>query len=167
MTILNIMKLLGDIIQDYMLLTDKQVIIYTSDFVAPKDTSLYIVISYSGNSSNILALKSEFDDSTLKETMSAVSHERFTIDIVSKSWDSADRLYEILMALKCQNSVSLQEKNNISIWREGKTLDLSGIEGSGALHRYQIPVIISNIQNKTSAVDYFDKFTDPTVQTEE
>jgi hypothetical protein len=167
MTIKAAMILLGDIIQKYMSLEDDQIVLYSSDWKIPDDNRMYIIISYSGTSQNILNIKSEFNSADNTETMSMAAHERFTVDIMQSGDEILETVQKIFFALKCQNSISLQETNNISIWREGKAIDLTAIEGAGALRRYQIPVIISNVQSNKTAVDYFDKFAQPQTQTED
>lgn len=150
-----------------MSLSKGQIVLYASDWEVPNDNKLYIVISYNGASQQILGVKSEFNTKTKQETASVVAHERFTIDLLSHGMDAVNRAIEVFMAFNSQPSLFLQEKNNIRIFREGGMLDLSDIEGAGALHRIQIPIIISNVQNKTTNADYFDKFTALNLKTEE
>lgn len=167
MTIENLMKLTAGVIQSYMGLANGQVVLYASDWKVPNDKKLYIVISYNSVSQQVLGVKSEFNTETNQETASVVTHEQFTIEMLSHGTEAINRASEIFMALNSQSSRFLQEKNNIRIFRAGGILDLSSIEGSGALHRIQIPIIISNVQNKTTNADYFDKFTETNIKTEE
>jgi len=161
------MQLTAGIIQSYMSLPDGQVVLYASEWEVPNDNKLYIVISYNSVSQQVLGVKSEFNTETNQETSSVVSHERFTVELLSHGMEAVNRAPEIFMALNSQPSLFLQEKNNIRIFREGGMLDLSDLEGSGMLHRIQIPIIISNVQNKTTNADYFDKFTALNLKTEE
>lgn len=167
LTIRELMELVGGMIKAYMNLSDGQIVLYSSGWKIPNDSRLYIVISYDSVSQQVLGVKSEFDPETKQETASVAAHERFTIDLMSHNWDALNRYPEILMAFSSQPAILLQEEKNIRIFREGRVLDLSAIEGSGALHRIQIPIIISNVQNKTMDAGYFDKFTTINIKTEE
>ena len=167
MTITNLAKAVAGIIQTYMSLDDDQVVLYSSDWKIPNDNRLYVVIRYNSVSQNVLAVKSTYNSSANTETSSIVTHERFTIELLSHGTDATDQYSEIFMAFNSQPGELAQEINNIRIFRAGSVLDLSDVEGSGSLHRIQIPIIISNVQNKTTDVDYFDKFTAENVETEE
>jgi hypothetical protein len=70
------------------------------------------------------------------------------------------------MALRSQMAIRAAEDNNCSIFIAGPTLDLSSIEGSSALRRYRIPVIMSNIERKTVSADMMTAFPAPTIETE-
>ena len=62
------------------------------------------------------------------------------------------------MALNSYTAARAMEDNNMGIFRVGNILDLSFVEQSSPLHRYQIGVIIHHIKTKSEDVEYFDKF---------
>ena len=76
----------------------------------------------------------------------------------SKNREAIERKEEVLMALTSFYSREQQELNSVKIFRTGNILDLSFIEAASAMHRFRIPVIMSNIKEKRKASPYYDKF---------
>lgn len=159
-------QLLADLIQNYMGLAADRVILKNEGFDAPKDAGIYVLVLYDGPAAPLVALTSQKDYAAGTEKMSSVAHERFAIEVISRGRDATDRHKEALFALQTTTAIRAMEDNNTSIWRAGDILDLSAIEGSGALRRYRIPVIMSNIESKTTAAAMIDKFTPPTIEVE-
>lgn len=157
MTITACGQLLARLIQDYMSLPAGRVVLKNEGFDAPKDDKIYVLVEYDG-AAGLVAVNSSKDYTTDTEKMSSIAHERFAIEVVSRNRDATDRHKEVLFALRTVTAIRAMEDNNTSIWRAGEVLDLSAIEGSGALRRYRIPVIMSNIESKTTAAAMIDKF---------
>ena len=173
MTITEIGQLLANIIESYMALPldyttnpegDSRVILKDEGFDAPKDDGIYVLIEY--ETGKTVGIKSQVDPSTQVETMSRSSFENFAIEVISRGRDATDRWQEAMLALFSVSGQQAAEAVHCSIFRGGDPMDLSEIEGSGALRRYRIPIIVSNVQSKTAAVPYFDKFRDLTVKVE-
>jgi hypothetical protein len=164
MTITEIGQLLANIIQAYMALGDDRVVLKDEGFDAPKDDGIYVLILH--ETGKTMSIKSSIDSSTQIETMSRSGFESFSVEVVSRNRDADDRYPEVLMGLQSVQGQQAQESAQVSIFRGGQELDLSSVEGSGALRRWHIPIIVSNVQSKTAAVPYFDKFRDLTVKVE-
>ena len=94
------------------------------------------------------------------------AHERFAIELCGFGQSATDMKDHIPMALRSSAAIRAAEDANCSIYVAGPTLDLSSIEGSSALRRYRIPVIMSNLDTKTLAETMIDKFATPTIETE-
>lgn len=165
MTITQCGQLLATLIQNYMGLSVGRVVLKNEGFDAPKDSGIYVLVEYDGAAS-MVGVNSLKDYTANTEKMSSTTHERFAIEVVSRGPDATNRHKEALFALQTTTAIRAMEDNNTSIWRSGEVLDLSAIEGSGALRRYRIPVIMSNIESKTTAAAMIDKFTAPTVTVE-
>ena len=148
--------ILADIIQNELQINKDRISMYNQNFTAPSDPDIYIIIS-TGNT-KILSSKTEYDGNTNEEVKGVVTYTQLNVDISSQSRDALLRKEEIIMALTSTYSVQQQELNTIKIWRNGDILDLSLVPGSSALHRYRIPVMISSVIIKRTAVEYFDKF---------
>jgi len=165
MTITQCGQLLGTIIQSFTGIPANRIILKNELFDAPKDKAPYILIDCDGQS-GMVGIVSKKDFTANTETMSMSSHERFAVELCGFGQEATDRKNEIPMALRSSIAVRAAEDANCSIFIAGPTLDLSSIEGSSALRRYRIPVIISNIDIKTVAETMIDKFTAPIINTE-
>jgi len=165
MTITQCGQVLGRILAAYTGIPANRIILKNELFDAPKDKAPYILIDYDGQS-GMVGIVSKKDFTLNTETMSMSSHERFAVELCGFGQEATDRKNEIPMALRSSIAVRAAEDANCSIFIAGPTLDLSSIEGSSALRRYRIPVIISNIDIKTVAETMIDKFTAPIINTE-
>lgn len=166
MTLTACGQLLASLIQAYMSLPSGRVILGNEGFDAPKDAGLYVLVLHDGPS-GLIGLTSNKDYVTDTEKMSAASHERFAIEVISRDRSATDRHKEALFALQNIDAIQAMEAHNTSIFRAGDILDLSAIEGSGTLRRYRIPVIMSNIESKTTAAAMINKFLTPVVKVEQ
>jgi len=165
MTITETGQLISSIIQAYMGLADDRVVLKDEGFDGPKDSDIYVLVEYDGASKTI-GIKSQVDPSTGIETMSRSSFEPFAVEVISRNREAADRWQEAQMALFSVSGQQAAESANCSIFRGGDPMDLSEIEGTGALRRYRIPIIVSNVQSKTASVPMIDKFPSPFVKPE-
>ena len=165
MTITQCGQVLGRILAAYTGIPANRIILKNELFDAPKDKTPYILIDYDGQA-GMVGIVSKKDFTANQETMSMSAHERFAVELCGFGQEATDRKNEIPMALRSSIAVRAAEDANCSIYVAGPTLDLSSIEGSSALRRYRIPVIISNIDIKTVAETMIDKFTAPIINTE-
>jgi hypothetical protein len=165
MTITQCGQLLGNIFVVFMGIDPSRIILKNEKYDAPKDGAPYILIDYDGMA-GMVGIVSKKNYSTNMETMSMSAHERFSVELCGFGQDATDRKNEIPMALRSSIAIRAAEDAGCSIFIAGPTLDLSSIEGSSALRRYRIPVIISNLDTKTLAETMIDKFTTPTIETE-
>lgn len=175
MTITQCGQLLGTIIQAYMQLPkfinsqgqeSDRIILKNEKYDAPKDGSPYILIDYDGMA-GMVGIVSKKNYSTNQETMSMSAHERFAVELCGFGQEATDRKNEPALALRSSLAIRAAEDANCAIYVAGPTLDLSSIEGSSALRRYRIPVIMSNLDTKTLAETMIDKFPGLAGSTEE
>lgn len=166
MTITQCGQLLGNIFVAFMGIDPARIILKNEKYDAPKDGAPYILIDYDGMA-GMVGITSKKDYSLNTETMSMSAHERFAVELCGFGQEATDRKNEIPMALRSSIAVRYAEDNNVAIYVAGPTLDLSSIEGSSALRRYRIPVIMSNIDTKTLAETMIDKFPGLAGSTEE
>ena len=165
MTITQCGQLLGTILADYTGIPQNRIILKNEKYDAPKDGAPYILIDYDGMA-GMVGITSKKDYSLNTETMSISAHERFSVELCGFGQEATDRKNEPALALRSSLAIRAAEDANCSIYVAGPTLDLSSIEGSSALRRYRIPVILSTIDKKTMAENLIDKFTTPTIETE-
>lgn len=158
-------KILGDIIQDFMVLDPTRVVVYDENWDPPKDQGIYITIQT--DPTDILGVSQNFNPATGEEESSVSAFQRLTVNISSRDRSALERKEEIVMALTSTLSVQRQELEQIRIFREGPILDLSFIEGPRALHRYQIPVKITFVKTKTKTVPFIQPVPYPAISSEE
>lgn len=149
--------ILCGIVQAGMDLPESRVVIYDQRYEAPKDEGIYVVVSFV--SSRVVGTRTVFNAQTDEEEQEVVIYETCNVDVVSRSPDALYRYHEVFMAIDGSESQRLQEQNGVRIFRTGGATDLSAVEASAPLHRYQIPVIISSVKRRTVAAMYFDKFS--------
>jgi hypothetical protein len=157
-------QLLAGVIQNYMALPDGRVILGNENFDGPKDSSLYVLVIYDGPA--LVGVNSKQNYAADTETMSTSSHDRFLVEVVSRGYDADNRYGEIYMAISSIAGTRAAEDAGVAFFRGGNALNLTAIEGVKSLRRWQIPVIITNVQSKTSSAAMIDKFTTPTINTE-
>lgn len=148
--------LICDIITNGLDIEEDRVVVYSENWDPPKDAGIYIVVSTRRGKpiSNVR----KYDDDTNEEVQTVVTYDFIDIDITSKDRTALDRKEEVLMALNSTYSEQVQNENNIKIFKLGEIMDLSFIEAASALKRYRIPCIVSNIKEKRTVINYFDKF---------
>lgn len=156
-------QLLADVIQDYMGLADDRVILGDERLDAPKDSGLYVLVIY--DAPQVLGVNAKRDYSANTETMSVSTHERWLVEVVSAGYDAANRYMEVYQAISSSAGIRAAEDAGCAFFR-GTPLNLSAIENTATLRRYQLPVIITNVQSKTSAAVMIDKFTTPEINVE-
>lgn len=156
--------ILCDIIVNEMALDASRVVVYDQNFDAPDDDNIFVVIAT--KRSRIVGNTNRFDPGTNAEIKSVVLFDYLDVEITSKNRDALDRKEEILMAIDSDYSIRQQEDNNIEIFRTKEIIDISFIDGTSALHRFRIPVIIANMKQKSTGIDPIDKFREPEIELE-
>lgn len=165
MTITQAGQLLGTILAAYTGIPRERIILKNEKYDAPKDGTPYLLIDYDGMA-GMVGITSKKNFSTDQETMSMSAHERFAVELCGFDQAATDMKNHIPLALRSSIAIRAAEDANCAIYVAGPTLNLSSIEGSSALRRYRIPVIMSNLDTKTLAETMIDKFATPTIETE-
>lgn len=156
-------KILADIIVNELGIDPARVVVYNQKWDPPQDEDLYIVLMT--GQFTVVGASNRFDPDTDEEVKSVTGYTEIAVEVTSKSREALERKEEINMALISGYSVRQQEDNNIKIFRSGDTLDLSFIEGAAALHRFRIPVRISSVKTKRTAILPIEDFREPEVET--
>lgn len=153
--------ILCDIITQELGIDPARVVVYNQNWEPPADSGLYIIVS-TGQFTTV-GNTNRFDPDTNEEVKSVSGYTELAIEITSKDRSALERKEEIIMALTSTYSVRQQEDSNIKIFRSGDILDLSFIEGASALHRFRVPVRITSVKEKRTAIEPIDKFRTPEV----
>jgi len=156
MTITEVAQLLGSVVSTYMGIDPSRVVIKDETFDAPRDQGIYVLIEY--QTTRVVGITSTVDTSTAIETMGQSTMEEFAIEVISRNRDAQDRFQEVIFALQSVAGQQSAEAAQCAFFRSTPPMDLSAVEGAAALHRYRIPVIVSNVQTKSAAIPMVDKF---------
>ena len=160
LTTITSLDLLRDIIQQQMALNDNQIYIYAQPNIIPTDTQLYVVIEY--KYSKVYSNRNLSPSTTLSvltQEQNINTQEFLTVQLFSRSFAALQRKEEAVMALKSYYAQTIQEKYAFKLSTTPSILDLSSLEASAMLYRYDIPVVILTAYQKTSSIDSFNSFT--------
>ena len=104
-------KIIGDILKNCMALTTGQIFIYNQDFKLPETSGLFILMQY--NTSSNYSSTNEFLPAaegvdTAQESISMLTKEDYTINVISKNDDARQRKEEVIMSLNSNFSQNQQ-----------------------------------------------------------
>lgn len=133
-----------------------RVFIYNQNFNLPKATWMFLVVGLldvdpfgAGQGYAIGA-----DGETLVERSIVSNSWMVTVDALSVSVEARVRLPEITMALTGDASERLMERANLRIFRPSRFVDLSGLEASRRLNRFQTQFAVFSGSGRTKPVPY-------------
>ena len=156
-------KIIGDILKNCMILTDDQIFIYNQDFKLPETSGLFILLQY--NTSSNYSTTNEFipADEMVEggqESISMLTKESYTINVVSKNDEARQRKEEVIMSLNSNFSQDQQGLYQFQIARVSDSFtNVSELEGAGMLNRFAINISLLAHYNKTIDTTYYDTFT--------
>ena len=144
----------------------KRVMIWNNRSVVPRDKALFIIIEH-GSPARTFANSTEHESrgDDLYEIQSVTKQEFYNIDIMSRNNSAERRKEEIVMALRSMYSQNQQEERGIMIAKIANLIDISGVEGSARLFRFQCSVTLHASYTKEKVVRHYDTF-DVEVNTE-
>ena len=173
--------LLRTIILQYMSLEDERVNIWNQKFTYPTDDGLFIVLEYLASKVYANIPHNVFNsDGSVSETNIINVQERISIGVFSRSLIAMQQKELVVQALYSNLSIQLQEANGFRIARIAPIQNLTMIEPTANMYRFEIPVIVlasyantlpinSYIAYQTfvdasngAATDMTDTFTQPT-----
>ena len=152
------LDLLRDIVQEEMDLQDGQIWIYGQQNIIPEGTGLYIVIEYKYSRVYSNRDLTSATLSALTEEQNVNTQEFLTVQLFSSNFEALRRKEEAAMALKSVYSQQVQEKYAFKLSVNPQILDLSSLEASRMLYRYDIPVVVLTAYQKIKPVAWFDNF---------
>lgn len=153
-------KIVQDIIQSEMELSDGQVLFTNQKYFIPTD-GLFIAVSYIGPS-RVIASNSEWEDDGhqgLNEVQTITMLHMLQIDILSYGDEARTRKEEVAMAMTSFFSQQQQEKYSMQIARHaGSFLDTSFLEETKMITRYTTTVMTTSVNRKVKAIDSYASF---------
>lgn len=162
-------KIVADIIQSEMELTDGQVMFTNQKIFIPTD-GIFVNVSYVGPAKVIASQNEAIDDGAdgLLEVQSITMLHMIQIDILGFGNEIRTRKEEIVMALRSLFSQTQQDTYQMQIARQpGMFMDTSFLEETKMITRYTTTIITTSANQKTKQVsDIYTSFrtqlnTDP------
>ncbi len=152
------LDLLRDIVQQEMSLKDSQIYIYGQPFEMPTGTGLFVVVEYKYSKAYSSRNLTSATVSALTEEQNLNTQEFMTVQLFSRNFEALRRKEEAVMALRSVYAQQLQEKYAFRLSVNPQILDLSSLEASAMLYRYDVPVVALTAYQKTKAIAWFDSF---------
>lgn len=144
----------------------KRVMIWNNRSVVPRDKDLFIIIEAGASRTFANSTEHESRGDDLYEIQSISKQEVYNIDIMSRDNSAERRKEEVIMALRSMYSQNQQEERGIMIAKIANLIDISGVEGSARLFRFQCSVTLHASYTKEKVVRHYDTF-DVEVHTED
>lgn len=157
--IITSLDLLRDIVQQDMGIKDDRIFIYGQEYNLPTDRNLFVIIEFKYAKPYSNRNLTPVVDNVISEEQNLNAQEFLTIQIFSRSFEALQRRFEPAMALKSIYAQQLQEKYSFKLSWNPQILDLSILEESAMLYRFDLPVIMLTAYQKTKPVTWFDSFT--------
>lgn len=135
-----------------------RVFAYNGNQDLPKDRDLFIVLSiaevtpYSNNN----RYRPTADG--LEEVQTSNTAEDIIISLMSQSTQARDRAHEAFMALKSTYAQYVQEVNKFHISTINSVRDMSFLEETANLYRFDIECRVLRAHQIINKIDYYDKF---------
>ena len=133
--------LLAELIREQLRLpkTPQRVFVYNAPWPLPKTTDLYIVIGILADDDFGGGVIEKIDPATqqLVEQQTIERATTYTVDVFSVSTEARRRRHEIHFALQGDAAQRLSEAHNLLIFRPTAFVDLSEVEASRRLNRFQ------------------------------
>lgn len=145
-----------DIIKYEMALPDDRIYIYNQKFDIPTLEGLFVVVEYAG--SKIISSRNvqRMEGDQYAEVQQLYTQEHITVQLFSKNLDALRRKEEAVMALYSIYSQQKQDLGGFQIARNAPIEDLSALEASAILYRFDIPVVIFTWYEKILNAAYYD-----------
>lgn len=141
-----------------MEIPQKRVWAYNANVDLPQDQKLFIVLSYGERKpiSNTIKYKPTKDG--MQEIQSMNVCEDVIISVLSKDTEARDRAHEVHMAMNSTFSRNIQAKEHIHISILGDVWDVSFLEATSRINRFDCKIRVFKSYEKIKATDYYDKF---------
>lgn len=156
---MNSLDLIKQILDVEMGMPPNRVWAYNANVDLPKDEKLFIVLSYLSRKPYSNNVRYEGDAENLKEVQTMNVCEEIIISLLSKNIEARERAHEVQMALGSTYAQQLQEQNKMHISRLGDVFDVSFVEASSRLNRFDVRCRVIRSYGKIKDIDYYDKYS--------
>lgn len=150
---------LRTIIVEELDLDERRVNVYNQKFIIPNDDGLFVTIGYKGAPHIISSRNSVVNVVGIPtEQQDLNTEEHLYISLFSRNLEALQRKEEAVMALYSIYSSQIQETNSFRIFRNAPISDLSFLEASAILYRFDIDLIIYAWYQKTKTSAFYDSY---------
>jgi hypothetical protein len=156
-------KVVAEILKHEMGLKADQVLLYNQKFDTPSDERLYLAVSLLGSKpfGANTGYVADPISGELTEQQSVNVQELYSVLLYSRSASARLRTWEVPAALVSTFAQQQMEAHSFKIGYLPQMTDVSEQEGTSRLNRYSLTFAALVAYRKTKPVDYFDKFTQP------
>lgn len=166
----NVLLLFCEILQRELGLADGRVYLWDQKIMQPTDSDLYIAVGVVNakpfaNTNKFTSVDSDNANSVQSVNMMSV----LSIDLISRGPAARDRQAEVLMALNSNYAEYQQALNSFFVGKlpaGSQFVNISEIDGAAIPYRFRISINVQYFVKKSSPVEFFDQFVNPTVATE-
>lgn len=153
------LDLLRDIVQQEMDLADDRIFIYAQPFTLPTDDRLFVNIEYKYSKVYSNRNLTPVNSGNISEEQNINTQEFLTVQLFSRNFEALQRKEEAVMALRSVYAQQLQEKYSFKLSSTPQILDLTTLEESAMLYRFDIPVVFLSAYQKIKTIEWFNAFT--------
>lgn len=157
---LSTFEALRKIIIEEMDLNEQSVIIYNQKANIPTTQGLWVFVEF--KYSRMISARStpagNGPTGALVERQDLNMQEHYSIGIMSRDTAALERKEEVVMALNSVYSQQVQEENSFKIFRQTPIQDVSELEGTAILYRFDVDIVVHAWYAGTKEPDYFDAF---------
>jgi len=152
-------EIVRDIIVKELQIPEERVFIYNQKIKLPNDDQLIVVMSH--KLTTPISSKNYTKDvgGEHKEHQEITTREELSIEILSRGIDALQRKEEFIMALYSIYSQQVQESTGIKLYRISQINDLSELENTAIMYRFEIPIVVTTWYQRIKSVEYYNAFS--------
>ena len=152
-------ELLQQFLASFMGLKDDRVFIYGERFKIPADDGLFVVVELK-YAKQISARNEEElqSDASMISVQHINTQERYIVGVFSRDLSALRRHQEVPFALASIACQQLQEQNSFKISRINPAQDLTALEASAELRRFDIEVVVLASYELRKAIEYYNSY---------
>ena len=158
------LKLLRALLVTELNVAADRVFVYNSKWNIPADDGLFVLVSFLRGKPYSTGRWYEDTADGLKEIQEMAVQETYTIDLFSRSAEARDRRNDVLFALNSTAAQQMCETYSMKIGDLPTAFnDLSHIEASARLNRYQLTFNVLRIERRERVAPYYSDLTSPSL----
>lgn len=148
-------------------LAPDRVVNYNQKWTLPPGDGLFVMLSFMNGKPYSTGMWHEDTAAGLAEIQETAMQETYAIDLFSRTNEARERRHEILWALNSTAAQQMCEVNTMKLAGLPSSFhDLSFLEASGRLNRYQLTFHLLRIQRRERVAPYFNQPNQPTLLVE-
>jgi hypothetical protein len=147
-------KILADILSEELELPQERVFIANDGRELPKDDSLYIVLTVNNTTPFGSNVEQKETSDSMIEIQSLNFKQTIIVSLISKNSDARTTAYEVINAISSLYSIQQQEKYACHIARLSPINDVSFLENTARLSRFDVAINMISWKEKRKTINY-------------